>query len=794
MAVVPNYDASIEFLQKWRAKGPWILTAIEPDRKGIATETLKDEAEVRTFLEEHGDTRNIYFSVNPTRWPINKKASREDIASLDWLHVDVDPRNGKELKDERERALRLLTNPPKGIPKPTCVVFSGGGYQGFWRLEDAMEIEGKPDAYALAARYNKQIERLYEADHCHNVDRIMRLPGTINRPDEKKRKKGRKPTLADVIFFDEESYPLSTFTPAPEVDSPSGGFTGRGGVSISGNIKRLSSIDDLPDDLPDWVKVLIVQGFDPENPGKFESRSECLFAVLCAMARCPTEIDDDTMFSVITDPDFHISESVLEKKGNAEKYAIRQISRAKEVAIDPALVEFNDRYAVIQGIGGKCRIVEEVFDPGLERFKLQKIGFDDFRNAWMNRKIQIGEDKNGNPVMVPLGKWWLEHPKRRQYRAMAFEPGIERDDVYNLWRGFAVEAKPGEKHESFLTHIKQNLCDNDPEVYDYLIGWLARLVQFPAKLGEAAVILQGDQGTGKSFFAKTIGTLVGRHFLHISNSSHLTGNFNAHLRDCVFLFADEAFFAGDKRHESVLKTLITERHLVIEAKGVDAEPARNCVHLVMASNEEWVVPAGFGDRRFFVLNVSDAQRGNPGYFRSIQADLDDGGYESLLAFLLAYDLSDFEVRNVPKTKGHDQQKKYTMPVEKEWWFQKLVEGFLAPAGSGPSWPREIPKEDLYSEFVDYATARRMPRITSKTAFAKVLSDFWPGKVEIKQYRKPVEVRLPGGRLEQRSSAYWYVDIPPLEDFRKKFEEVSNMTIDWEKESKDGREETSDPGF
>ena len=29
-----------------------------------------------------------------------------------------------------------------------------------------------------------------------------------------------------------------------------------------------------------------------------------------------------------------------------------------------------------------------------------------------------------------------------------------------------------------------------------------------------------------------------------------------HLRDAVFVFADEAFFAGDKAHEGVLKALV----------------------------------------------------------------------------------------------------------------------------------------------------------------------------------------------------------------------------------------------
>lgn len=41
------------------------------------------------------------------------------------------------------------------------------------------------------------------------------------------------------------------------------------------------------------------------------------------------------------------------------------------------------------------------------------------------------------------------------------------------------------------------------------------------------------------------------------------------LRDCIALFADEAFWAGDRAGESVLKMLVTEPVIPIEGKGRD---------------------------------------------------------------------------------------------------------------------------------------------------------------------------------------------------------------------------------
>jgi hypothetical protein len=52
------------------------------------------------------------------------------------------------------------------------------------------------------------------------------------------------------------------------------------------------------------------------------------------------------------------------------------------------------------------------------------------------------------------------------------------------------------------------------------------------------------QGVGKSFVGDCIRSLYGCHGMELTDASHLTGNFNAHLLDKAFIFVDEGVFSG----------------------------------------------------------------------------------------------------------------------------------------------------------------------------------------------------------------------------------------------------------
>jgi len=777
-----NLGAALRFLAQWSPEGPWVLTCIEPDKKGIETRSFApgDEEALRAWLGRWAATRNIYFHVNPVMRRLDKKAERADIRALAWLHVDIDPRVGEKIEVERERALHLLRNPPGDVPPPTVIVDSGGGYQGFWKLADPYAIDGEEARYEEAKRWNLQLEVLFGADNCHNVDRIMRLPGTINWPDAKKKRKGRVAAVARLIEFHEDrTYPLDQFKPAPLVQGPAEAGFGGGKVQISGNVPRLADVHELderaPRPVPDWVKVLIVQGKLPDQPSKYPSRSHAVFAVCCELVRAG--VDDETIFTVITDPDFGISAHVLDQKGDKRKYAMRQIERAREEAVDPWLRVLNEKHAVISNIGGKCRVVEEVLDQALNRSRLTKQSFDDFRNRYMNRLVKVGVDKNENPVMKKVGDWWLGHEQRRQYDSIVFAPQREVEGAYNLWKGFACEARPGDC-SLLLAHIRENVCRHNEEWYTYLMGWFARCVQRPDEPGQVAVVLRGGKGTGKSFLAKAFGSLWGRHFLQVSNPKHLVGNFNYHLRDCVVLFGDEAFYAGDKSHESILKTLITEELIAIEAKGVDVEAHPNYTHLILASNARWVVPAKEKERRFLVLDVGSEHVQDHGYFRAIQAQLDSGGREALLHMLLSWDISNFNVRAVPQTDALQEQKIHSLDSEEEWWYNKLQHGQVL---DGIDWDSAVRKEQLLDDYLIYSQRVGVGRRSNATSLGKFLARACP--VPPRSFQKAVTEETYNGTKTTRP---YFMSFPPLADCRTHWDANFGGPYPWPRVDPDGQ--------
>ena len=652
--MTPHAEESIKYLKKVAHDHFWTLTAIR--EKGEPTITCSfngaDDATLVPWLERLNtfDTYSIYYALNPLRRPMTKKASREDVKSMAWLHVDVDLRAGEDIEAEQDRILKMLQNPPGGVPKPTAIIFSGGGYQALWKLAEPVPIDGQPTAYEEAKRYNQQLELIFGADNCHNVDRILRVPHTVNHPNANKRKKGRTSTMAELVeWHDDRVYPLDVFDKAPAQVAVT--VEKHKAKVDTVNVNRVESLDDLPDGMDGRAKILIAQGHDPDDAEAHESRSEAVFAVCCAMVRAGC--DDDTIFSILTDPDWGISESIIEKKSGATRYALRQIERAREKVGEASewVVKMNEEYFIVQDFGGRCMVGRE-----RENGTLSFQSPNNFEQAHARERVVIGEDANGNPKYAPKGKAYLNHPQAREYSRCEYLPGKKTSGrIYNTFTGWAFEPKAGDT-PLFVNFIRDVIAGDH---FDFVMDWIAHMVQRPWEPAQVALAFRGRQGHGKSFFTDHVGQLLGPGYQRVTDPRHLLGNFNAHLDDKLLVNCDEVFGTAEKRSQGILKTLVTAETILIERKGVDARLCKRYFRLILTSNESWVVPADLDDRRFFVADVRhplEDEQDRFDYFAEVERCWQNGGREAFLDLLLNRDISGFNHRERPKTAALVEQK------------------------------------------------------------------------------------------------------------------------------------------
>ncbi len=370
----------------------------------------------------------------------------------------------------------------------------------------------------------------------------------------------------------------------------------------------------------------------------------------------------------------HISDAstLFEEIGSASITSSVEIEEPKQLPLlsgsEAEIVTLFNQNHFVTTEGAQTFVFKETFDPELERATLYKITFVAFKGLHNQVTSIAGKPRN-------IAELWLNSPVRRTYtNGMVFIPGGQcPDQTYNLWRGFGVNPAPG-PIEPILSYLEALVCKNDNVNYQYLLNWLAYGVQNPECQGEVAVVLRGLKGVGKSTLGRLMLMIYGRHGMQITNSKHLVGNFNGHLRTTAFLFADEAFFAGDRVGENVLKGLVTEPHVVIEKKGIDPLVARNRLKILMCSNNEWVVPASADERRFFILDVSDDQKGKVKYWRKLNSAIKNGGAAAFLYYLQQRDLLRFDVSVVPNTAGLDSQKLQSLGVVESVIYNWLYNG------------------------------------------------------------------------------------------------------------------------
>jgi hypothetical protein len=186
--------------------------AIHPDQGSCIARTfaVSELVAARLWISEQQQTgRNCYFQANQTRPDCNRKPGKRDMVAAHCRFADVDPLDDHfQLSEERVRLAKLATHLATDPEyPPTVLIDSGNGLQVLWATTPEslsaaciQRIEGETEAleYALGA------------DAARNIDRLLRLPGSLNYPGPKKRLRGRVISRARLI-----SCTPTTYSPMP---------------------------------------------------------------------------------------------------------------------------------------------------------------------------------------------------------------------------------------------------------------------------------------------------------------------------------------------------------------------------------------------------------------------------------------------------------------------------------------------------------------------------------------------------------------------------------------------------
>ena len=431
---------------------------------------------------------------------------------------------------------------------------------------------------------------------------------------------------------------------------------------------------------------------------------------------------------------------------------------------DEVVAKMNREFALTL-LGDKAVVLWERMDP-ITRGKVRTfISLNALRTFKANETVQDGRKTVG------VVDYWLAHPERKAYNGVVFEPGKEVPGYLNMWRGFTVRPDPGGDWSLFEKHMRENVAGGDPDLYLWVMGWFAQMMQQPRVKPNTSLTLRGKQGTGKSIVGDIISELIRDNAVLVDDTRYVTGNFNAHMAKALFLQVDEGFFAGDPRNAGRLKGLVTSKTNQIEFKGKDSVTINNYLRLFITSNEDWVVPASLQERRFAVLDVGEGNAQDNEFFQSMLAQMRNGGYGGLLHYLLNFDLSTVDVTRVPKTVALEEQKTFSLGPVEDFWYGILQEGCLGLSTTGLAWPRAVLSDDLYEEYVRVRKTQGDRHIMSKIGFMRASKPLFRAWDLTKKY---LAVSDDG---EKRVVYH----LGHLDAMRESFAERTGLDIDWDRD-------------
>lgn len=242
------------------------------------------------------------------------------------------------------------------------------------------------------------------------------------------------------------------------------------------------------------------------------------------------------------------------------------------------------------------------------------------------------------------GAVWLRWPLRTEVDRITYAPGKTRfikngQALFNTWPGWGCQPRKGSV-KPFLTLVDHLFHGAEPWAREWFLRWLAYPLRYPGTKLFTSVLFHGRlHGTGKSLIGYTMKRLYGANFTEIKQK-HLHGDFNEWAENKQFVMGDDITGSDKREDNDVLKSMVTQEELRINAKFVPTYTVPDCINYYFTANQIDAFFLEDDDRRNFIHEVKVSPLTEE-FYMDYAMWLDGDAGPAVFDYLLNLDLGDF---------------------------------------------------------------------------------------------------------------------------------------------------------
>jgi hypothetical protein len=326
---------------------------------------------------------------------------------------------------------------------------------------------------------------------------------------------------------------------------------------------------------------------------------------------------------------------------NGKEAVVELIAGAEPVqtGLHQHMVVMNREAAVVRSLN---RIVDLANGSLMSREQFVRVRFA-HRKAW---------SEDGKAISVPGS--WLEWGDRNEVEDIVYRPGdellCERDGVasYNAWKGMGIEPVRDDELSALWLEWLELAFPRVEERDWFCCWWAAQLQTLGLKL-TTGLVLVGVSGVGKGWVAEIMKRIFGMANTAVCDLSAMAGRFNADFAMKQLVIVEEGEERGGEadRIYGRVKDLITNSHVRVERKGVDAFVTENCANIMLQGNKVDMIKLDEYDRRLGIFEVEGRGLANNEEFWGERWDRIDEIAAAVYEWLLRYDISEFNPKGKP---------------------------------------------------------------------------------------------------------------------------------------------------